>query len=250
MSVTIGHQEIIRDINIHIHCGKLTVIIGQNGAGKSTFVKAVLNEIPHTGTIEFKDYGNLDINNLKIGYVPQSLNIERNTPASVYDLIAGFQTKHPVFLWKKKKIYEKIKNQLQIFMAADLIDKPVGKLSGGELQRVLLALATMDEPNLMILDEPVSGIDRNGIDLFYKTLEILKTDYDMAIILVSHDLEYVGKYADEVILLDKSILKKGSAGEVYTSNEFKEVFGNIQYEIPHITGQTEGGENQCRSSMD
>jgi len=110
LGVTIGGQEIIRDVNIHIHCGKLNVIIGQNGAGKSTFVKAVLNEIPHTGNIEFKDHGNLNVRNLKIGYVPQSINIDRNTPASVYDLIAGLQTIYPIFLWKRKVLYEKIRN--------------------------------------------------------------------------------------------------------------------------------------------
>lgn len=248
ISVTIGKQKIIEDVNLHIHCGKLNVIIGKNGAGKSTLVKAILNEIPHQGTIEFKDHGNQNIQNLKIGYVPQSLNIDRNTPTSVYDLIAGFTAKRPLFFPKSKGEYNKIKGYLATFEAEDLIDKQVGKLSGGELQRVLLTLATVDEPNLLVLDEPVSGIDKNGMDLFYQNIENLKRNYDIAIILVSHDLEYVAKYADGVILLDSKVLKKGTVEQVYTSDEFKEIFGNLQYDLSAIRNRKYEKEEEpiCR----
>ena len=100
---------------------------------------------------------------LKVGYVPQSVNIEKNTPVSVYDLLASYESRYPVFLPKSRKVYEKIKESLRIFEAEDLIDKQVCNLSGGQLQRVLLSLAIMDEPNLLMLDEPVSGIDQNGM---------------------------------------------------------------------------------------
>ena len=95
---------------------------------------------------------------------------------------------------------------------------------GGELQRVLLAIATKPIPNLLILDEPVSGIDVNGIKDFYEIVNRLKKEYDMSIILVSHDLDLVKKYADKVILLDKKIIKEGSPEEVYNSIEFKNIF--------------------------
>ena len=85
LGVTIGGQQILSDINLHIHCGTLTAIIGKNGAGKSTLIKAMLGDIPHEGNIEFKDRENGKIQKLKIGYVPQSMNIEKNTPISVYD---------------------------------------------------------------------------------------------------------------------------------------------------------------------
>ena len=195
IGVTIGEQAILQHVNLHIHCGTLAAVIGKNGAGKSTLIKAILGDIPHSGTIEFKDRENGHMQKMKIGYVPQTLNIEKKTPISVYDMIASYQSRYPVFWKKNKKVYAKIKEHLAIFKAEDLIDKQVCNLSGGELQRVLLSMAVMDEPNLLLLDEPVSGIDQNGMDLFYHTISELKKHYDLAIILISHDLDYVAQYA-------------------------------------------------------
>lgn len=227
IGVSVGEQLILHDVNLHIHCGELAAIIGKNGAGKSTLIRAILGDIPHTGTIEYKDRQNGNFQNLKIGYVPQSLNLERKTPVSVYDMLATFQTKAPVFLMKRRSTYEKIRETLRIFKAEDLIDKQVCNLSGGELQRVLLSMAVMDEPNLLLLDEPVSGIDQNGMDLFYETVDTLKNHYDLAVILISHDLDYVARYADQVILLDKTVVKQGSVRQVYESPEFTNIFGTF-----------------------
>ena len=209
ISVKIGNDEIIKNVNIHIHCGQLTVIIGRNGAGKSTLLKALLGEVKHTGKIEIYDKKENKYEKLKIGYVPQSMNIERHMPTTVYDLIAGIISNKPIWLKKDKKIYEKIKEHLKVFEADLLIDKSIGDLSGGELQRVLLSI------NLLILDEPVSGIDKNGIRLFFDLINKQKTEHDMAIILVSHDLDMVRKYADKVILLDKTVIKQGTPDEVF-----------------------------------
>lgn len=225
-SVTIGDTKILQDINLHIHCGELTAIIGKNGAGKTTFIRALLNEIRHEGTIEFKDIRNNTFSNLKIGYVPQHLNIAKNTPTSVYDLFASYLVKTPVCFRTSKKTKEKIRKQLEIFEAADLIDRRVCDLSGGQLQRVLLSIATLPTPNLLILDEPVSGIDQNGMELFYKNIDQLKKNNDLAIILISHDLEYVKRYADRVVLLDQTIQEEGKPEDVFASENFIETFGN------------------------
>ena len=91
MGVTLGEQVILEDVNMHIHCGTITAIIGKNGAGKTTLIRALLDDIPHEGQIDFRDTENGEIKKLKIGYVPQKLNIEKGTPISVYDLIAGYQ---------------------------------------------------------------------------------------------------------------------------------------------------------------
>ena len=174
ISVKIGNEEILKNVSIHVHCGELTVIIGRNGAGKTTLLKAILGEIEHTGSISFVDKKDNITKKIKIGYVPQSINVEKHMPTTVYDLFASCITHIPVFLRKDKKIYEEIKEQLKIFGADSLIDKSIGDLSGGELQRVLIAIATKPTPNLLILDEPVSGIDRNGIKEFYKIINKLK----------------------------------------------------------------------------
>ena len=227
ISVTIDKEEIVKNASFDIHCGELTMLIGKNGAGKSTLLKAMLNEVEHTGKIEFFDMKKNKQEQIKIGYVPQSLNVERNMPTTVYDMFASYISNSPVFFKKNNEIYEQIKKSLKVFGADKLIDKQVGKLSGGELQRVLLAIATTPIPNLLILDEPVSGIDRNGTKNFYEILSNLKQKYDMSILLVSHDLELVKKFADKVILMDQEIIKTGNIKEVFESKEFIERFGNI-----------------------
>ena len=224
ISVKIGKEDIIKNVNIHIHCGELTVIIGRNGAGKTTLLKAILGEIKHTGEIQFLDIKNKQTLNLNVGYVPQSLNIEKDMPTTVYDLFASLISNKPIWIKKDKKLYIKIKEHLKAFKVENLIDKGIGNLSGGELQRVLLAIATLPIPNLLILDEPVSGIDKNGIKIFFEIVNKLKKQYDMSIILVSHDLELVKKYADKVILLDKTIKCEGTPEHVFNSKEYKEIF--------------------------
>ena len=227
ISVKFGNDVILKNVNIHIHWGELTVIIGRNGAGKSTLLKAILGEVEHKGNIIFTDEKDNLTKKIKIGYVPQKLNIEKHMPTTVFDMFASCISYIPVFMKKDKKIYKEIKEHLKIFGVDRLIDKSIGDLSGGELQRVLIAMATKPIPNLLILDEPVSGIDKNGIRDFYQILNRLKAEYDMSIILVSHDLELANQYADRVILLDKEVIKEGTPQEVFESLEFKNRFGEL-----------------------
>ena len=225
IGVYAGKTPIIEHVNVHIHCGKLTAVIGRNGAGKSTLIKAILGEVPHVGTIEFRDMKENKVKKLKIGYVPQHLNIKKDAPVSVYDLFASCISNVPVFFMKKRALYDKILSRLALFEAENLMDKRLGDLSGGELQRVLLSIACTPVPNLLLLDEPVSGVDRKGMELFYRTIHNLKEKYDLSVILVSHDLTLVKEYADSVILMDKTVLKEGSPEEVMESPEFHEIFG-------------------------
>lgn len=232
--VSAGDSLLLENINFHIHCGQLTAVIGKNGAGKSTLIKAIMGEILHEGVIECRDMKKNAFQDIRIGYVPQHLNIDKNTPASVYDMFASYSSRFPVFLWKKKKLYEEIKGQLSVFEAQGLIDKAIGDLSGGELQRVLLSLAITPQPNLLLLDEPVSGMDQKGMDLFYANIDYLKKNYDLAVILISHDLEYIERYADYVVLLDKTILKEGTPKEVFESREFLSAFGRRGFDGERI----------------
>ncbi len=224
LGVTFGEQVVLENINLHIHCGQMTAVIGRNGAGKSTLVRAILDEVPHTGVIEFKNKTNNNIEGLKIGYVPQTVNIDRSTPLSVYDMFQSFTGTLPI-LFSSKKEHAHVKEALAEFDVAELIDQPVGTLSGGQLQRVLLAMAVHDTPNLLLLDEPVSGIDKNGMDAFYEKMKYLKETHDLAIIVVSHDLDYVYKYADNAILIDKTVTAAGSPKQVYETEAFSSVFG-------------------------
>lgn len=210
---------------MHIHCGQLTVLIGQNGAGKTTLIRALLGEIPHTGTIRHVDSRGLDIPHLRTGYVPQHLQFDREMPLTVQDFMAAAFSRRPVWTGVGKNTQEKVRKALEDVSAGELAGTPLGRCSGGELQRVLLALALQPAPDLLVLDEPVSGIDRNGLKMFLDTLVNLRSTHHMAILLVSHDLRFVREYADHVVLLEKSVLTQGSPGEVFSSPEFSAVFG-------------------------
>lgn len=224
INVNFGDEVVLKDINIHIHCDSLTVIIGPNGAGKSTLLKAILGEVPHTGHITFRDLRDEKIRKMRIGYVPQSINIEHDIPITVYDLFTSYISNAPVWLRVDHRLRERIIEQLKIFSIESCIDKQVGKLSGGQLQRVLLSIAMNPMPDLLILDEPVSGMDRNGVRDFYHIVNEIKDKNDIAILMVSHDLDLAKKYADKVILLNREILCEGTADEVYQDRYFKEIF--------------------------
>lgn len=217
---------LLQDISLHVHCGQLTAIIGRNGAGKSTLLKAILGEIPHSGNVEFSGHNGTPVQGGKprIGYVPQSLSIDRNTPATVYDMLLSLTGSYPAFFPKCRKTVERFRAHLARFRAAELLDQPIGRLSGGELQRVLLAAATLPTPDLLILDEPVSGVDHSGLAEFYELLDTLKAQEDMVILLVSHDLAYVREHADKVVLLDKTVQAFGTPDEVFATDAFRRTF--------------------------
>ncbi len=224
--VTRGGTEILRNVNLHIHCGDLTAIIGPNGAGKSTLLKAILGEISHTGDLQFLDAKNEGTSKLSMGYVPQKLDLDSSSPTSVLDLFAAAHTRIPIWFAYPKKIRERVRETLARAQAEHLINKRLGALSGGELQRVLLALALDPIPHLLLLDEPVSGIDQKGLELFYKTVSILRQNYDLSIILVSHDLNLVAEYADRVAFVNnKTIECSGTPEEVFSNEKVIATFG-------------------------
>ena len=222
--VTIGKTEILHDVNLHIHCGELTAIVGPNGAGKSTLLKAMLGEIKAIGELKYLDVKGGSNGKPLIGYVPQHLNFDVSSPTSVLDLFMACRFKFPAWLYTPKKIVRHVEKSLSRVKAEHLLHRKLGALSGGEIQRVLLALALDPIPDLLLLDEPVSGIDHNGLALFYETVSEIRNNFDLSIILVSHDLDLVYKYADRVILINKTVLENGKPQDVFRSESFYEVF--------------------------
>ena len=223
LSVKIGNQQILSDVNLHVHCGELVALIGPNGAGKSTFLKAVLGQQEHHGVIVFSAPGQRG-RKPKIGYVPQSPAFDPGDPVSVADLFVCCQSKRPAFLGHSKATRQKILECLDRVHGTDLIDKRIGTLSGGELQRVLLALALEPLPNILILDEPLSGVDVEGQNGLMEMLDEIRKRFDLSILMITHDFGMLPQYADKVVLVDRAILKKGSPTEVLNSEEFRAVF--------------------------
>jgi zinc transport system ATP-binding protein len=158
-----------------------------------------------------------------IGYVPQHLTTDSNAPATVEDMALAFSSSWPVFLPHRRRTVDKLRAHFARFEAAELLSHPVGRLSGGELQRVLLAIATLPKPDLLVLDEPVSGVDHTGLQTLYRMVEQLKQE-DMVILMVTHDLAYVREHADRVLLLNKTVEACGTPQDVFATDAFRRAF--------------------------
>ena len=223
LSVTIGNDRILSDVNLHVHCGELVALIGPNGAGKSTFLKAILGQRDYEGVIAFTQPGHRS-KKPRIGYVPQSPSFDPSEPISVADLFACCMSRRPAFLGLSKSMRQTVKTCLQRVHGEDLIDKRVGTLSGGELQRVLLALALEPLPNILILDEPLSGVDIEGMENLMDMLDEIRREYDLSILMTTHDFSMLRRYADQVVLIDHTVRIQGSPDTVLDSEEFSQTF--------------------------
>ena len=223
LGVTAGDQVILHDVDFHLHCGEITALIGPNGAGKSTLFKTVLGQLPHTGTIDFQQAGGKHTRPL-IGYVPQSPSFDRGDPVSVLDLFSASIDHWPVFLPTPRRLRARVSECLSRVHAEALIDKRIGALSGGELQRVLLAMALEPVPHILILDEPLSGVDIEGEKQLLDMLDEVRTQYDLSILLSTHDFATLEEYADKVILLQSTVLEAGKPAHVLSSQAFRDVF--------------------------
>lgn len=225
LTVRGGSGYILEDVNLHIHCGELTAIIGRNGAGKTTLFRTLLGEIPHSGEIHFMKDSCACTSTPRFGYVPQQLSVDANSPVSVSDLVLASLSRRPVWLPRRKKDLELVEQVLATTKVARLASRRVCDLSGGEIQRVLLALAIHPVPDILLLDEPVSGIDRAGLAMFYQLVSDLRHTHDITILLISHDLDLVARHANKVVILDKTIAAEGLPQEVYMTQAFRDIFG-------------------------
>ena len=209
VSVEIKHQKILHNVSLSINTNQIVTLLGPNGAGKSTLVKVILGLMPYTS-------GKITrLNNLTIGYVPQSIKLNPTLPITVKRFM----------LLNKQLNNVNILNILSMVKAEYLIDKSMHLLSGGELQRVLLAQALAKRPQLLILDEPTQGVDVNGQVLLYDLISSAKKQFNCGILMVSHDLHLVMAKTDEVICLNHHICCSGTPASVSNDPEFISLFG-------------------------
>lgn len=223
LGVTLDNESILRGITFQLNCREIVALIGPNGAGKSSLFRSILGQIPYTGTIKFELAGGYP-SRPKIGYVPQSPSFDRGYPISVLDFFAAAISRWPVFLPVPRHLRERVEECLSRVHGEALLYKRIGTLSGGELQRVLLALALEPIPQILILDEPLSGVDVGGEHLLMEMLDEIRQKYDLSILFSTHDFSTLRQYADKVILLQQAILKVGTPAEVLRSQEFQSVF--------------------------
>jgi zinc transport system ATP-binding protein len=203
-----GGRQILNDINLDLKAGRIYTLIGPNGAGKSTLVKLLLGLVkPDSGRIK-RPKG------LRIGYMPQKLELDKNLPLSVQRFLA--------FACKDKTVIGETMKEMNI---EHLATSQIFTLSGGELQRVLLARAMLRKPELLILDEPVQGVDVKGQSELYQLIASLRDRYQCGVLMVSHDLHLVMSATDEVICLNQHICCHGHPESVCQDPEYLRLFG-------------------------
>jgi zinc transport system ATP-binding protein len=217
VSVTLGQYRALTDVTARIPEKSQTVIIGPNGAGKSTLVQAILGFIPHEGRMDFQP------KKPRFGYVPQRLDFDRHMPVTVIEFLAMGLTGWPLWLGIPPRVRKRVMAGLDEVRATDLARKPLGALSGGETQRVMLAAALMSRPDVLVLDEPATGVDINGEQLMCELLDGFKADY--TIVMVSHDLPTAKAHGDWVICLNRRVVAQGPPERVFTPKILAATFG-------------------------
>lgn len=212
------HKVLLNDISFQILANEKISVIGPNGAGKSTLMKLMLGLIqPTSGKITCHPQ-------LRLGYVPQKFSVPPILPLRVEDLLA--QIPKRLTAEEQAFLYDRLS-------VKPLLKKQVIHLSGGETQRILLARALLSKPNLLILDEPMQGLDPESERWLYEFIDDLPPFLQCAMVVVSHDLHWVMRGSRRVICLNKHICCEGQPSDLGVSEEFKKLFGH-QYEQPYI----------------
>lgn len=226
VSVNFGKSRVLTDINLKINRGDYIGLIGKNGSGKSTLMKTILGLIsPTTGTIKIfgKEIESSMFN--KMGYMPQMHPIQRDFPATVADVVGMGLYKNYLFkLINKKRYDEKIKFALHKVKMGSFFERPIGHLSGGEQQKVLVAQALVREPEILLLDEPTSALDFTMVEDLLDLLRSLNKEFGITLIVIQHNLEIIRPFCSRLIMLRGTIMYDGLPNIPRADELIKNVF--------------------------
>lgn len=232
LSVRIGKAPILKNIDLQVECGEIVTIIGPNGSGKSTLLRTLIGALkPSEGQV-------ISSPGLSIGYVPQRLHIDETLPMTVKRFL---QLPH-------RASSAAIQSTMAKAGVPDLLDQQLMSLSGGQLQRVLLARALLEKPNLLLLDEPTQGLDRRGTADFYWQIDRIRHALSCAVIMVSHDLQVVMRQSERVICLNGHICCEGEPEVVGSSAEYRALFG-FEDDEDTLALYSHRGHNHSAGSM-
>ncbi|MCV6592044.1 MAG: metal ABC transporter ATP-binding protein [Silicimonas sp.] len=209
LAVTLGGRQVLHEVDFDLEAGEIVTIVGPNGSGKSTLLRAIIGAVtPDRGVITRKP-------GLRVGYVPQKLALDATLPISARR-----------FLDLPKRVPEaQAQAALARVGAEGFLENPLSGLSGGQLQRVLLARALLADPEVLMLDEPTQGLDQPGSAEFYRLIEDVKRDLSCAILMVSHELHVVMAASDRVICLNGHVCCHGTPKHVASAPEYRALFG-------------------------
>ncbi len=217
VTVRLDGNVILSGVSAHVPAGGSTVIVGPNGAGKTTLLLALLGLLPYSGRIHSRA--------VRIGYVPQRLAFDRGMSLTVTEFLAMGNQRLPFWFGVRRAQRERARMLLETVRAGALGDRRLGALSGGEMQRVLLALALVGDPDLLVLDEPSAGVDAPGGAALHNVLEHLRREWAFTQLIVSHDLSAVATHATHVICLNRTVIAEGNPRDVLSDATLRETFG-------------------------
>ena len=218
LGVRFDENEVLKNLGFFVQKGDVLAIIGPNGSGKSVLFRALLGLIPHSGKIDWAK-------GLKLSYVPQKLNIDKELPLSVGEFFKIKSGNHKKIASVLNSVGLSDEGHEKGHLEKHLLKQRLGWLSGGQLQRVLIAWAVLDDPDVLLFDEPTSGIDIGGEETIYNLLRKLKDERNLTMLLISHDLNIVYKYANNVICINKEMICYGIPSEVLDPSALTKLYG-------------------------
>lgn len=227
LRVTFGDTQVLRGVNMRVPQGQIVALIGPNGSGKTTLLRCLLGLQKYSeGEVRIFGERNLDKVLPRVGYVPQKLALERSFILSVREFLAlRLRSTRNWFFKSHKQLDDLIKPALVHIGVEELLDRPIAQLSGGQLQRVLIAYALLNKPDLLLLDEPTAGVDTPGEETFYDLIAHVQRQYKLTVILVSHDLSMVYSHASRVYALNGVICCEGPPEQVMNAESLKQAYG-------------------------
>lgn len=220
LSVSFGKEEVLKDISFSVNEGDFLAVIGPNGAGKTVLFRALMNLITYDGEIKWRE-------KIKIGYVPQKLMEKAELPLTVKEF---FTLKSKNLFFKDRPLEDSIIHELKsVDIGINILDQQLINLSRGQLQRVLISWAILGHPNILLFDEPTAGIDIAGEESVYNMLHKLQDERGMTIIMISHDLNIVFRYANNVLCVNKEKICYGEPAKTLSQEQIKKLYGESAF---------------------
>jgi zinc transport system ATP-binding protein len=240
LSVRFNDYRAVCDVSFQVEARDFVTILGPNGAGKSTLLKVLLGLIqPTKGRVSVLGREPEDVPPEMVAYVPQVKTLDRTFPARTIELVyTGLRSKWPIR--GKRELYRKAHEALERVGAGHLADRPLSRLSGGELQRVYLARGLVRRPKIILLDEPATGIDASGVVGLYDVLYSCQRQLELTILMVTHDWEVASHHATKVLLLNTHLIAYGKPDVALTDACLRKTFGHVGHAHSMLLG---GGRN-------
>jgi len=220
LSVVLDGVPVLRDVAFALKQGEALAVLGPNGAGKTVLFRALLGLAPHSGTVRWRP-------DVKIGYVPQRFSVDRSTPITVMEF---FLLQSPSFWRPRADFTGHLDHELTLVgLDRRVLQKSLAELSGGETQRVLLAWAMLEHPGVLLLDEPTAAVDAGFEETIYALLHRVQKERGTALLLISHDLNVVYRYAQNVLCLNKTVVCQGAPVQVLNPEALATLYGETGY---------------------